>query len=99
MEHRWKKRCIVSMNVVVCFQQGQEVPGVVRDMSGDGMFIEVRPWPGLVNSGVVIELPGSGTLHGWVVRIDDEGIGIMFRVLDQGERQLLTQLIDEKMSA
>lgn len=93
MEHRWKERCPVSLDVVVRSRDGLTLQGRTRDISLDGMFIRLDCQSVSMNAVVEIEIPHRGRLRGWVLHTGDEGIGVMFRSIGSQERRLLGQLL------
>ncbi len=93
MEHRWKERCPVSLDLVVRSRDGLTLHGRTRDISPDGMFIRLGRQSVSKNTVVEIEVPRCGCLHGWVLHVGDEGIGLMFRSIGSQERRLLDQLL------
>lgn len=93
MEHRWKERRPVSLDVVVRGRDGLMLHGRTRDISPDGMFIRLGRQSVSKNTVVEIEVPRCGCLHGWVLHAGDEGIGVMFRSIGGRERYLLGQLL------
>lgn len=55
MEHRWRKRCPLSLDVVVHGRDGLNVPGKTRDVSADGMYIQLAQRVISASSAVEIE--------------------------------------------
>jgi len=99
MEHRLKKRCQLSLDVIVRGHDGLSLHGRTRDISPDGMFIQLA-WRAKSASNLVeIEIPLYGNLHGWVVHIGSNGIGVMFRSIDSREERFLGQLLSGKFAA
>lgn len=96
LEHRWKKRCQVALDVVVRGRNGLSLHGRSRDISTEGMFIQLAPRVVLAHTVVDIELPPCGWLHSWVVHAGDEGIGVMFLSTANGERCLLEKMLSLK---
>jgi len=96
MEHRFKRRCPLSLDVVVRGRDGLTLHGRTRDISLDGMFIQLAPQAVRTSTVVEIELSRCGCLHGWVVHVGDEGIGVMFRSIGSSEKHLLGQLLSGK---
>ena len=96
LEHRWKKRCQLALDVVVRGRNGFPLHGRVRDISTEGMFIHLAPQAVPARTVVEIELPPCGWLHGWVVHAGDEGIGVMFLSTANGERCLLEKMLSLK---
>ncbi len=93
MEHRLRERCELSMDVVVHGRNGLALQGRVRDISPDGMFINIPEKVVRANRVVDVELSQNVCLHGWVVRVEDEGIGIMFHSIGSREESLLRRLL------
>ena len=89
LEHRWKKRFQVTLDVVVRGRSGLPLHGRVRDISTEGMFIQLAPRGVSARTMVEVELSPCGWLHSWVVHAGDEGIGVMFLSNDNSERCLL----------
>jgi len=87
MEHRLKKRCQLSLDVIVRGHDGLSLHGRTRDISPDGMFIQLA-WRAKSASNLVeIEIPLSN------------GIGVMFRSIDSREERFLGQLLSGKFAA
>jgi len=99
MEHRWKKRRQLSLDVVVRTRNALILHGKSRDISHDGMSIQLAVQAVPINAMVEIEFPGCGCLHAWVMHVGDDGIGVMFRLMGNAERELLSQLLVEKSPA
>ncbi len=96
MEHRLRNRCELSMDVVVHGRDGLTLHGRTHDISPDGMFIRL-PGEAVSDRKVVeIEISRDVWLHGWVVHVEDEGIGVMFHSIDGREERLLGQLLVER---
>lgn len=93
MEHRWKERCPVSLDVVVRDSGGLTLQGRTRDISPDGMFIRIGCQSVSRKTVVEIEIPHRGRLRGWVLHAGDEGIGVMFCSISSSTRDLLDQLL------
>ncbi len=93
MEHRLRSRCQLSLNVRVLGRNGLALQGRTRDISPDGMFVRL-PREAVSGYKVVdVELVRGVCLHGWVVRVEDEGIGIMFHSIGSREESLLRRLL------
>ena len=92
-DHRWKKRRQVSLDVVVRGRNGPPLHGKVRDISTEGMFIQLAPQAIPARIVVEIEITPCGWLHGWVVHAGGDGIGVMFLSTESGERCLLKQML------
>ncbi len=99
MEHRLKKRCQLSLDVTVRGHNGLSLAGRTRDISPDGMFVELAWRAVSANNVVEIEIPSYGNLHGWVVHVGDKGIGVMFRSIDSREERFLGRLLSGKFAA
>lgn len=95
LEHRWKKRIEVSLDVVVRGRDGLMLRGRTRDISADGMFIRLATHAVATTTVVEIELSRCGCLHGWVVHAGKEGIGVIFHSLGDKKQRLLRQLLAE----
>jgi len=96
LEHRWKNRIEVSLDVVVHGLDGLMLHGRTRDISLDGMFIQFTPHALSKSRVVEIEIPHCGCLHGRVIHARDEGIGVMFRTVSGKKECLLELLLSEK---
>jgi len=98
MEHRWKKRIEVSLDVIVRGRDDVTLHGKTRDISVDGMFIRLVQQGVPKSTTVEIEIPHCGCLHGWVIHADadGEGIGVMFRSIGNEEKRLLELFLLEK---
>lgn len=92
MEHRLKKRSQVSLGVTVHGRDGMTQQGTARDLSTDGMFIQLNQQAMSENVVVKIEISHDGHLYGWVAHTGDEGIGVMFRSINSHEKELIEQL-------
>ncbi len=99
MEHRLKKRCCLSMDVLVRGGNNLALPGKIRDLSTDGMFVQLASKIVPTNTLLDIEFPRGLCLNGWVVHAGDEGIGVTFRSISRRERILIEQLLAEKPAA
>ena len=99
MEHRLKSRRSLSMDVLVRGGNDLTLNGRVRDLSTDGMFIQLTQKVVSTNAMLDIELSHGIRLHGWVVHAGDEGIGVVFRSLSDQERTLIEELLVEKSVA
>lgn len=96
MEHRWKKRCRLSLDATVRGHDNLTLHGRSRDISPDGMFIQLTQRAVSTNTIVEIELPHGGCcLHGWVVHAGDEGIGVLFHSLNDEDKLFLGRLLSE----
>ncbi len=98
MEHRLKKRYSLFLNVIVRGHGGLMLHGTTRDLSLDGMFIQLGKQIILANKVVEVEFLHSGCLSGWVVHAGDQGIGVMFRSVDSHEKMLLDQLLSGELT-
>ncbi|VAW87495.1 hypothetical protein MNBD_GAMMA18-1562 [hydrothermal vent metagenome] len=98
MEHRLKKRCQVSLGVTVHGRDGITLQGMARDISTDGIFIQLDQSTVSENAVVKIEFSHSGYLQGWVAHTGDEGIGVMFRSISHHEKELIGQLCEKTHS-
>ncbi len=96
VEHRWKKRRQIVLDVVVRDRTGLSLRGTGRDISNHGMFIRVPPQAVSANKVVEIEFPNCACVRGWVMHTTDEGIGIMFHSVGNTEQDFLRQLLAEK---
>ncbi len=92
MEHRLKNRCKASLSVVVCDHTGSTFEGTTRDISLDGVFIQMAQWDVPESRVVKIGFLPHGYLNGWVAHAGDEGIGVMFLSIGSSERSLLDKL-------
>ncbi len=96
LEHRYKKRLQLSLDVVVRWRNGLKLNGKSRDFSTDGVFVQLATPEAVPASTVVkVELLGYGCLRGWVMHTGDEGIGVMFRSLSDKEHDFLKQLLSK----
>jgi hypothetical protein len=92
--HYMDKREAVRVPVRVrarCRSEDTVVDGLVEDMSRSGLFMRVPAWIGVGSAAeIVLDLPGSETLHliAQVVRVDDDGIGLRFVDQDRTRRTL-----------
>lgn len=93
LEHRWRKRSRVSLDVRVCCRDGTTLYGRACDLSPDGMFIRLAGQSLSTSAMVEVELPGGGRLRGRVLHASDEGIGVMFGSVGGRERRLLRWLL------
>lgn len=93
LEHRWGKRRQVSLDVVVRGRNGLNLHGRARDVSTEGMFIQLAAQAISTSTVVEIELSPHDSLHSWVVHAGNEGIGVMFLSTGDSEKALLEQLL------
>ncbi len=98
MEHRLKKRCQVSLDVTVHGRDGTTQQGTARDISTDGMFIQLDQQAMSENAVVKVKISHGGYLNGWVAHTGDEGIGVMFRSISSQEKELIGQLCEKTYS-
>lgn len=98
LEHRWKKRIEVSLDVVVHGLDGLKLHGRTCDISLDGMFIQSTSHTLSKSRVVEIEIPRCGCLHGRVIHAGEQGIGVMFRAVGSKKKSLLELLLSEKFS-
>lgn len=96
MEHRWKKRYPLSQDVIVRCGNSLTLHGRIRDISLDGMFIQLVPDVVSTSMLVEVEISRCGSLHGLVIHVENEGIGVMFRSLGRKEKHLLGLLLAEE---
>ncbi len=97
LEHRWGKRRQVSLDVVVRGRNGLTVHGRIRDISTEGMFIQLAAQTISTSTVVEIEFSPHGCLHSWVVHVGNKGIGVMFLSTDDSEQKLLEQLLSGRL--
>ena len=78
MEHRCTGRSKASRKVLIHAQKGQELKGFLRDVSREGMFIQIDVKGMRKGDMIDIEVTSGCCICGWVVHIGDEGVGVIF---------------------
>jgi len=88
MEHRCNERKKVLLDVVIRNRRGLIRQGKARNLSSEGMYIEVVS-QGIRKGGMFdIELSNDCCLRGWVAHTGDNGIGILFVLPTHGEEMV-----------
>ncbi len=99
MEHRYQKRTPLSLDVTVLVGDGFKVCGRSRDISIEGMFVELVGQSIPTNTVVDIECAYLGCLPGLVVHTEGRGIGVMFRSTDGDEIERIAQFLSGEVMA
>jgi len=78
MEHRCSTRKKILLNVIIRNQRGLMQRGKARNLSNEGMYIEVTSAE--IKKGIMLDIELSDTccLRGWVAHDSDNGIGVLF---------------------
>jgi len=100
MERRWHARKSVELDVTVCRGSGEVVHGRTRDLSLEGMFIQVLPGAIAYHDPVELRFHGEGPRDGdelrvpaLVVRAQSDGVAVMYRNLSSRVQRALLQLV------
>ncbi len=93
MEHRYQKRIPLCLDVMVLAGDCLKLRARSRDISTEGMFIELVGERVPINTVVDIEHSYLGCLPGLVVHTEGRGIGVMFRSAGRAEKERLGQLL------
>ena len=98
MERRHYSRVNVPLPVVLDTSQGP-VNGEIWDIGPGGAFILCERKPGIEETVVLVFAGGQGddsvTIEGRIVRSTEEGIGVQFLELSEGERRFLNQVVTD----
>ncbi len=90
MEHRCSERKEVLLDAVIRNRRGLTLQGKVRNLSNEGMYIEVVT-PDIRKGGMLdIELSNECCLRGWVTHTSDNGIGVLFVLVTSAEAAMPT---------
>lgn len=100
MEHRLARRVPLNIPVRLRFQDGTAGFGVARNISRGGIFVKTAaPWrTGCVDVRMTVFTPSgerTALMPGLIVHGGAEGIGLMFRQLDQRTEDVLSWLLSE----
>ena len=89
MERRWAERMQINLDVDVCYQGVVHGTYQTHDMSLGGVFIQTQSGAHLADAHVDLRFnlgsQGQYTKHrikGKVVRVTDDGVGLVFREFD-----------------
>jgi hypothetical protein len=100
MEQRWSTRTPVKLDVDVVYDNRDVEESITRDICMGGVFVEMgRTVPPLDAMAEITFKVGSGdkrTKHkikAKVVRIADDGVGLMFRDFDAGSFRALQEIL------
>lgn len=103
MEHRWSLRTRIQIPVDVNCPGVGDVAAITRDIGLGGVFLEMREpsLPRNANVDLTFYLQGDERqthhrLRAKVVRVTDDGIGLMFRDYDVGTFRSLQEVIHYK---
>ena len=99
MEHRYQKRTPLCLDVMVLVGDSLKLRARSRDISTEGMFIELLGQCVPINTAVDIESSYLGCLPGLVVHAEGRGIGVMFRSTGRAEKERLAQLLSGELTA
>lgn len=98
MEHRWCKRRRLRLEVELTSPCGTACVAHTRDISMDGMFVDVQA-DTLSNPKLVhVKLPaaaGVPRLEALVVHTCEQGVGLVFEAVDNQDRRLLARYLSE----
>jgi hypothetical protein len=75
MEHRWGKRTTLRLAVRLVTASESSAPGILRNISASGAFIETIGRFPLLTS-VRVEFPDSASFAAFVVRRSSKGLGV-----------------------
>lgn len=78
MEHRCAKRKILSRDVSIHTQKGQHLKGSLRNVSREGMYIQTTIESIRYHEKIDVELSHDCHIRGRVVRIGNDGVGVLF---------------------
>lgn len=98
MEHRWCKRRKLIIEVGLSSSCGTACAARTRDISMDGMFVELQSTDPELPRLLDVQLPaalGIPGLEALVVRTCEQGVGLMFGEVDNRKRQLLARYLSE----
>jgi hypothetical protein len=105
-ENRWNVRLPIQMEVDVSLPGQGSVRGRTRNLSFEGMFIEVAPVEFARHALVDVALPlapnGRATAHrirAAVTRIADNGISLMFTDYDAATFDVLADVLGRHLDA
>lgn len=98
MEHRLDRRVSLSLPVRLRFQDGTVGFGVALNVSRGGIYVKTAaPWRnGCVDVRLTVSMPSgerTALMPGLIVHGSAEGIGLMFRQLDQRADAIVTWLV------
>ena len=77
MEHRYTGRMTASRQVVISDRRGNNLPGRLRNVSREGMYIGTDSQRIQKGETLDIELTNNCCIRGWVVHVSDGGIGVL----------------------
>jgi PilZ domain len=98
MEHRWCKRWGLVFDVQLTSRYETGCVAHTRNVSMDGMFVELQPDKQRVPRLVHVQLPaaaGIPRLRALVVHTCEQGIGLMFCAVENRDRHLLARYLTE----
>ena len=78
MEHRCTRRCKASQDVLIQTRAGIILKGFLRNVSREGMYIQIDTQSIRKLEMIDVELSSGCCIRGWVLHIDDEGVGVLF---------------------
>jgi hypothetical protein len=98
MEHRLDRRVPLNIPVRLRFQDGTVGFGVASNISRGGIFVRTAaPWrSGCVDVRMRVTMPSgerTALMPGLIVHGHGEGIGLMFRQLDQRSEAVVSWLV------
>jgi len=105
MEHRWHLRVPIAIPVGLHFNDGACGSGLALNLSEGGLFIRtsMRPWRnGCVDVRMSVHCDDgdcSIRLPALVVHRTSNGIGVMFRELDEQAAAIVMQLLNQRPSS
>ena len=78
MEHRCTRRIKASRDVIIQTRTGQILNGFLRNISREGMYIQIETRHIRKLEMIDVELSSGCCIRGWILHIDDEGVGVLF---------------------
>lgn len=104
MEHRLDRRVALNVPVRLRFQDGTIGFGVALNISRGGIFVKTAaPWrSGCVDVRMTVSTASgerTALLPGLIVHASGEGIGLMFRRIDQRSEGVLSWLVGGGVAA
>ena len=96
MEHRWSKRKIVTLPVLVFEHKLPVATGYSANVSAGGIYLCTGPTTWKINDILEVELYdefGNVRLPGMVVHHSPRGFGLMFNDLQTQTRTILNRII------
>ena len=102
MEHRYSKRVPVNINSLIHSRNATDIPGKIKNIGYDGVFIESTSIAFPKGSTVEVEFTlDRGTefrLPAMVIHSSESGMGLMFRQHDLRSSSYIKRLIRRAQS-